>query len=87
MKFIASAIITLAAVSAFANQPAKTTTHEATTTTTTAPAAHAPAAPSSVTTKTEKKEMKKEASKADACAKLTDAKAKSDCEKKAVHKM
>lgn len=84
MKFIATAIVTLAAVSAFANEPAKTTHETATTTTTTAPAA--PAA-GSVTTTTEKKEMKKEASKADACAKLTDAKAKADCEKKAVHKM
>ena len=83
MKFIASAIVTLSAVVAFANTDAAHTTTTKETTTTAAPAAPAPG----TTTTTTKETSKKEASKADACAKLTDAKAKSDCEKKAVHKM
>jgi flagellar basal body-associated protein FliL len=85
MKFIVAAIVTLSAVAAFATEThTATTTKE--TTTTAAPAAPVVAAPGTTTTMT-KETSKKEASKADMCAKLTDAKAKADCEKKAVHKM
>ena len=81
MKFMTSAIITLASVVAFANTSATT----ATTTTTTAPVA-APAHDAHTATTTTTKETK-EVKKDDTCAKLTDAKEKAACEKKATKKM
>lgn len=77
MKFVISAIISLAAVSVFANEPKKATTTHTTTTTTTAPAAAAPAA----TTTT----MKEEKKSAHAMVDCKDTKNKDKAECKSTH--